>query len=94
MIKHQRRQSNTEKSKESERESERDRESVKDMEWIIESNDLLRLRQVLHLHSLEAIQTTLIRYTEMIQLFSANFPTWLTQTKVDWSIAVAMAPNW
>lgn len=61
-------------------------------EW--EENDLLKIRQILLVHNTEEIENILIRYAEMLELFSANFPHWKTSNKVDWSIAVAMAPNW
>lgn len=61
-------------------------------EW--NEDDLLKVRQVLHVHNCEDIEVILIRYTEMIELFSNHFPYWNIRNKVDWSIAVAMAPNW
>lgn len=64
----------------------------KTTEW--NEDDLLKVRQVLHIHNSEEIESILIRYTEMIELFTVNFPSWNTSNKVDWSIAVAMAPNW
>lgn len=62
------------------------------MEWT--SQDLLKLRQVLQVHTPSDIETMLVKYTEMLELFSSNFPHWQVSAKVDWSIAVAMAPDW
>lgn len=65
---------------------------VRIMEWTRE--DLLKLRQVLQVHPAADIETMLVKYTEMVELFSACFPHWPVSKRVDWSVAVAMAPDW
>lgn len=62
------------------------------MDW--KPEDLLKLRRVLQVHDPAEIQTVLTKYTEMVELFSTHFPHWAVPTRVDWSIAVAMAPDW
>jgi hypothetical protein len=62
------------------------------MDW--NAQDLLKLRQVLQVHGTGDIETTLTKYTEMVELFSCHFPHWAVSARVDWSIAVAMAPAW
>jgi hypothetical protein len=62
------------------------------MDW--NPKDLLKLRQVLQVHDPAEIQTVLVKYTEMVELFSTHFPQWPVPARVDWSIAVAMAPDW
>jgi hypothetical protein len=62
------------------------------MDW--KPADLLKLRQVLQVHDPADIQKVLTKYTEMVELFSTHFSTWPVPSRVDWSIAVAMAPDW
>lgn len=62
------------------------------MDW--KPQDLLKLRQVLQVHDPTEVEKVLVKYTEMVELFSSHFPHWAISARVDWSIAVAMAPDW
>lgn len=61
-------------------------------EW--EERHLLQLRKILHVYDEETINGILIKYAEMVEMFEAAFPKWTKEQKIDWSIAVAMAPDW
>jgi hypothetical protein len=53
-----------------------------------------KLRRVLHIADEDENRNIMLKYSEMYELFDANFPTWAVRTKVDWCVACALAPNW
>jgi len=61
-------------------------------EWSEETK--ATLRRVLHIADAEDTASKMSVYSEMYELFDANFPTWAVRTKVDWCVACALAPDW
>lgn len=59
-----------------------------------DESKLMQIRKVLHVYDEGDIDTALIKYAEMVEMFSAAFPAWEVRTVADWSIAVALAPDW
>lgn len=55
---------------------------------------LLEIRKVLHVYDEEEVDKILLKYAEMMELFTATFPTMAVSAKVDWAMSVAMAPEW
>lgn len=56
--------------------------------------DLLVLRRVMCIHDVEDIDKILLKYAEMVELFSANFPSWDARNVADWAASEALAPEW